>query len=165
MAGVGKPPTDPSKRRRRNKETRHEVADDGKVRGPELPATYRVTLIDDEGQARVRHVRFLEVTRGWYEAWRRAPQAQQFVATDWNRLLLVIAPMMDGYIRSPKTSLATEIRLQETLLGGTIVDRQRLRIDVKAPPPPPPASQTPSRPARDDLAARRARVTKKAVGE
>jgi hypothetical protein len=67
----------------------------------------------------------------WYEAWRTSPQASQFTATEWQRLYH-IALLVDEFHDKPQTQLLSEIRLNETLLGATPLDRLRLRWDVKA---------------------------------
>jgi hypothetical protein len=87
---------------------------------PKLPASY---LDVDES------VRFLKRTREWYETWARSPMACRFTAVDWMRLQ-DIAPLKDRYYRKQTPSLAGELRLQESLFGATVLDRQRMHWRV-----------------------------------
>lgn len=118
MAGSGPPPKE--NRRRRNVDTYGDVqaavSDDGSVRGPELTGDWS------------------EQTVTWYEMWRRAPQAQAFLATDWMRLQM-LASVVEAFFQTPDTKLLSEIRLNESLLGATHVDRLKGRIKVEAPTP------------------------------
>ncbi|MEU5976378.1 hypothetical protein [Streptomyces sp. NPDC047315] len=143
MAGYGPPPSE--RKVRRNKDDFEEqavtiVADD-EVRGPELPhsALYCPRTVD------------------WYETWRRAPQAAVFVSTDWQRLQM-LAPLVDAYFLEPSTKLLAEIRLSESLLGATHVDRMRGRITVELPKPASGGTRPPAGVA-DMRAARRKRMT------
>jgi len=126
MAGNGPPPS--PRRRRRNADTFAHGAvtvdaapgpDAGDVAGPPLPYERK----------------YLMATRVWYATWRGSPQAQAFEATDWQRLHM-LAPIVDAYWRGaaagePRKDLLAEIRLNETLLGATHVDRLRGRITVE----------------------------------
>jgi len=137
---MGPPPSE--NKRRRNADTFEDqavtVAADAEVRGPELPHS---TLYGPQ-------------TIAWYETWRRAPQAAAFVGTDWQRLAM-LAPLVDTYFLEPSTKLLAEIRLNESLLGATHVDRLRARIKVEQPKAPaaPPAG------VADMNAARRRRMS------
>lgn len=137
MAGYGPPPSE--NKRRANKDEFEEqavtVADDGSLHGPELPheTLYTPRTVD------------------WYETWRRAPQAAAFVGTDWQRLQM-LAPLVDEYFLEPSTKLLAEIRLNESLLGATHVDRMRGRIKVEPAKPQPAAGVT-------DLTSRRRRIS------
>ncbi len=141
MAGFGPPPSET--KRRRNADTFEDqaviVEAGAEVRGPELPhaALYGPQTIT------------------WYETWRRAPQAAAFVGTDWQRLHM-LAPLVDAYFAEPSTKLLSEIRLNESLLGATHVDRLRARIKVEQPKPAPTA--TPAG-VSDMNVARRKRMT------
>lgn len=138
MAGYGPPPAE--NKRRANKDEFEEqavtVTDDGMLHGPELPhdALYTPRTLD------------------WYETWRRAPQASAFTGTDWQRLHM-LAPLVDAFWMEPSTKLLAEIRLNESLLGATHVDRMRARIKIETPKPT-------SRPAVGvpDLSERRRRL-------
>lgn len=87
---------------------------------PPLPRSYL-----DEGEAR----KYLKRTREWYETWARSPMAARFTQVDWMRLQ-DIAPLKDRYYRKQTASLAGELRLQESLFGATVMDRQRLHWRV-----------------------------------
>ena len=65
-------------------------------------------------------------TLGWYETWRKSPQAATFMATDWQRLHMP-AELVEQYWQEPKKELLSEIRLNEAAIGGTAADRMRLR--------------------------------------
>jgi len=117
MAGYGPPPAE--RRRRRNADTYADVqvtvsADTVPAEVPPLPGARR----------------FLKPTRDWYETWCKSPQAAAFIDTDWQRLHM-LAPIVDQYFREPSPKLLAEIRLNESLLGATHVDRLRGRIKVE----------------------------------
>jgi len=99
--------------------------------------------------------RFLKATREWYARWARSPMATRFTEVDWDRLRYVVAPLFDRFIRSSSKELAGELRLQESLLGATLMDRQRLGLRIDGPKP---AAQRPSDASQaefDELLARR----------
>lgn len=141
MPGYGPPPSENKRRTNKDEFEEHAVtvADDGGVHGPELP----------------HGVLYTPRTVDWYETWRRAPQAAAFVGTDWQRLQM-LAPLVDEYFLEPSTKLLAEIRLNESLLGATHVDRMRGRIKVEQPKP-----QSHAAPAgvADMTEARRRRMT------
>lgn len=116
MAGFGPPPS--KHRRHRNKDTfaGHEVtvAEGEVVEAPPLPFAGRYSPATEE----------------WYATWCRSPQAAAFTATDWQRLHM-IAPLVDQYWQDPSPKLMAEIRLNESLLGATHVDRLRGRIKIE----------------------------------
>ena len=128
---------------RRNSPTHGEtvLTDDGELRGPELVGEYAPE------------------TLAWFETWRRAPQAQMFLATDWGRLVL-LAPIVDGYFRRPSAAALSEIRMNEERLGATVVDRMRARIRIaepeldEAPTGPVGSNVTPITARRDSIRAR-----------
>lgn len=116
MPGRGRPPSDKPMSRERDTARRQaeftKVAEDGELRGPDLP----------EG---VWHER----TIAWYDTWRRSPMAQTFIGADWDFLIdtaLLHTEMWNG---SP--GLAAEIRLRVGKLAGTPEDRLRLRLEVE----------------------------------
>lgn len=139
MPGYGPPPAE--NRRRRNADTFEEsavtVPADGACDAPKLPNARK----------------YLAATRDWYAAWCEAPQAAAFLRTDWQRLHM-LAPLVDEYWREPSTKLLSEIRLNESLLGATHVDRMRGRIKVEQPKAKPSSSTGVS-----DLDSRRRRLT------
>jgi hypothetical protein len=140
VAGFGPPPSESKRRRNKDEFEDHAVtvATDDVADSPELPGA-------DEYSAR---------TRAWYETWRRAPQASIFTVTDWQRLHM-LAPLVEEYWREPRKELLSEIRLNESLLGATHVDRMRGRIKVE--PPKPTSPKPPANVA--DLTQRRRRLT------
>lgn len=149
MAGRGPAPKDPSKRRRRNADPKPltELADDGVVRGVDLPEG----VLPDEESWHPRTVM-------WWETWRRSPQAQTFTATDWD-FLVDTALMHHVMWTKGRWEFASELRLRAAKFGATPEDRMRLRMEVL----PPPDAQG-DRPAGDDgsvtdIRSRRARLS------
>lgn len=140
MPGFGPPPSENKRRTNKDEFEEHAVtvADDGRLHGPELPYSRMYT----------------PRTLDWYETWRRAPQASAFTVTDWQRLHM-LAPIVDAFWLEPSAKLLAEIRLNESLLGATHVDRMRGRIKVEQPKSD--ANQGPS-PVADMTAARRKRM-------
>lgn len=124
MAGLGPPPKEGGKLGRYQSQLdkpEHELAADS-CEAPRLPG-YR------EYSYRVKR---------WWDTWVASPQAQTFVATDWQRLLM-LAPMvgayyalMEGDVRAVRSALLilAEIRQNESLLGATHLDRLRGRIKI-----------------------------------
>jgi hypothetical protein len=131
MAGVGPAPKDHRQRARDEKAHPFETLPAEGYQGefPPLAQGYTQVIDTDEGPVE-RWTEFLPATQDWYLEWARSPMATRFTAVDWGRLRRVIAPLADKYHRRPSTSIATEIRLQETLLGATVMDRQRMRVRV-----------------------------------
>lgn len=115
MGGRGPAPKDPSVRVRRNKEVRHQLETTA-VEAPALPGASK----------------FPAVVRAWYKTWCECPQAQRFTQTDWQRLHM-LAPLVAAYYEEPKATILSEIRINESLLGATEADRQRLRWDLPKP--------------------------------
>jgi len=114
MAGRGRPPQMQQGRERDEKRRQSEftkVADDGQVRGPELPA-----------------FAWHERTVAWYDTWRRSPMAATFIDADWD--FLIDTAMLHSEMWNGSSGLAAEIRLRVGKLAGTPEDRLRLRIQV-----------------------------------
>jgi hypothetical protein len=146
MAGRGPVPgfgaKPPGQRRRRNRETPRLLLGAPPDEWPALPW---------DGAS--------EQTQEWYRTWATSRQASQFTPTDWLRLheLAPIvdafyAAVMDGRVEKDAKDLMSEIRLNEALLGATILDRMRLRWDLVAAPE-----------AEDDLPRRRMRPKLKVI--
>lgn len=139
MAGMGPPPAE----RKRNKDTFEEgvvsVPADAQVDAPELPGW--------EG--------YSTPTLAWYNTWCTAPQAALFTPTDWQRLHM-LARLVEEYFAKPSTKLMSEIRISESLLGATHVDRMRGRIKLERP-----KQAAPGKPGKvtDMTEARRKRMT------
>jgi hypothetical protein len=130
MAGNGPAPSE--SRRRRNADTyadvRTRLVVDEELRGPELRGGP-----DARSKWRTR-------TREWWDTWRRSPQACVFLDTDWERLRM-IAVLVDQYWARPHHLIMAEIRLNESLLGATHVDRLKARMKVESAQPEGDASQ------------------------
>lgn len=133
MAGQGPAPKDPEKRRRRNKGAEMEALPAEGYAGefPPLPQGYTLVIDTEEGPVE-QWTEFLPSTHEWYGEWARSPMAVKFTAVDWGRLRRVVAPLADKMFRRPAVSIATELRLQESLLGATVMDRQRMRLRVES---------------------------------
>lgn len=110
MAGRGFTPKDPSVRARKNKDPiENTVVVFKRGEQPELPGS-----------------KWPERTRAWWETWGKTPQAEHFVATDWEFLLetaLIHAKFWAGDM-----SMAGELRIRVAKFGATMEDRARLRI-------------------------------------
>jgi hypothetical protein len=148
MAGRGPAPgANPNKktaaqRRRRNVEQpgEHLPAEGYTGEFPPLPATWSNTVMrkvqtgdgEDELLPETVKITYLKITREWYEIWARSPMATKFTQVDWMRLR-ELAPLKDQYHRRPSKDLASELRLQESLLGATVQDRQRMRLQIGEP--------------------------------
>lgn len=135
MAGYGPPPAE---NRRRTNADRYEgqevtVEATGTAQAPPLPGRHPKAVQD------------------WYATWASSPQAQAFTVTDWQRLHM-LAPLVAAYFKRPDKALMSEIRLNESLLGATHVDRLRARIKVESGQAPSPAG---AEERDDEVAARR----------
>ncbi len=124
MAGRGFAPKATRSRardtKRRDAEMRH-VEDDGELRGPPLPEG---VLPDGEDW----HPR----TRQWWDTWRRSPQAQTFIDTDWDFLLDTALLHAIMWSRG-KWEFASEVRLRAAKYGATPEDRMRLKLQIDTP--------------------------------
>lgn len=114
MAGRGPAPTGKGadSRRRNAPEKLTIVESDGSEHGPDLP----------EGTD------WPDVTRDWWETWRRSPQASTFTDTDWSFLLDTAVLHMDFW--DGNRNAAAELRLRVAKFGATPEDRARLRLEV-----------------------------------
>ncbi len=136
MAGRGPAPKEPEERRRRNAEKGglETLPAEGHTGAfPPLPAGYQRTLEDgdaEDSEPLTMTVPYSAETTAWYADWARSPMATKFTPVEWNRLRYVIAPLFDSFLREPSTKLASELRLQETLLGATHADRLRSNLRV-----------------------------------
>lgn len=153
MAGHGPAPKDPARRRRRNgaAEPLTTLTADDELRGPELPDG--VLGADKDGVPYEWHPR----TAAWWQTWRESPQAQTFIATDWD-FLLDTALLHHTMWTKGRWEFASEVRLRAAKYGATPEDRARLKLKVDDPMVPP------QRPAQSpgnvsDINSRRARLT------
>lgn len=118
MAGFGPPPADTKRHRIPDPFGESKVT----VAADEVPDAAGLPDADS----------YSELTQHWYATWCQAPQAAVFTVTDWQRLHM-LAPLVDAYFEKPSTKLLAEIRINESLLGATHVDRMRARIKVEQP--------------------------------
>lgn len=112
----GRGPAPKSERSRPNDTARRHaemvrVAPDDVVRGRDLP----------EHDWHPRTLR-------WWDTWRRSPQAQTFVGTDWD-FLEDTAFLYDAMAKGD-TGLAGELRLRVAKFGATPEDRMRLKLSI-----------------------------------
>lgn len=124
MAGRGFAPKETRSRARDSKARDAEmqrVEDDDEVRGPELPEG---VLPDQESW----HLRTVQ----WWETWRRSPQAQTFIATDWD-FLLDTALLHHVMWTKGRWEFASEVRLRAAKYGATPEDRMRLKLKIETP--------------------------------
>ena len=129
MAGTG--PAPKAQRRRRNADTYADV----QVRVPSSPTKlHGPPLVAAVGNMLSEFSHVFPAVERWWETWRRAPQAEAFLPTDWQRLTM-LAPLVASYFDRPHHMKLAEIRQSESLLGATHVDRLRARIKVEAAPP------------------------------
>lgn len=115
MAGRGPAPKEQHQRERDTRRRQSDVVSvraDGKIRGPELTASYSPDTVE------------------FYETYRRSAQAQLFEETDWLSLQLVL-PLVESHMKRPSAAAASEIRLTVERLGGTYTDRQRAKIRIE----------------------------------
>lgn len=119
MAGRGPAPKAAGRRARTNSDPvptstiRFELADQ-----PDLPQ-----LFDKDGNLADWHPR----TVAWWAMWRDSPQAEHFMATDWD-FLLDTALMHHAMWSKGQWTLAAEVRLRVAKFGATPEDRARLRM-------------------------------------
>jgi hypothetical protein len=145
MAGRGPAPKDPATRKRRNATIpMTTIADDGTLHGPDLP----------EGvlpKGDTWHTR----TVTWWTTWRRSPQAQTFIATDWD-FLIDTALMHHTMWQEGRWEFASELRLRAAKYGATPEDRMRLKLQVETPATPKAAPAAPGKVT--DISSRRGRL-------
>ena len=94
---------------------------DGKLRGPRLP----------------RGTSWPKATEVWWETWRRSPQAQLMVDTDWSAMLeaaRIHAMLWGEYSEDLKpseySSLSKELHRITGNYGLTLADRLKLRMRI-----------------------------------
>lgn len=130
--------------RRRHDDVVTKIEPDEELRGPELPP------MDEE----CWHPR----TLAWWETWRRSPQSQRFVATDWD-FLIDTALMHHTMWSKARWEFAAELRLRAAKFGATVEDRQRLKLDITSD------ASAPTRPMKRSTASTRRDRVLKAVSE
>jgi hypothetical protein len=140
MAGRGFAPKETRSRARdaksRDAEMRR-IEDDGAARGDTLPEG---VLPDQESW----HPRTVQ----WWETWRRSPQSQTFIATDWD-FLLDTALLHHVMWTKGRWEFASEVRLRAAKYGATPEDRMRLKMKIETPGETADRPAAPQRPASD----------------
>lgn len=116
QAMPGRGPAPKRERSRPNDTARREaeftrVADDGQLRGPELPDM-------------TWHPR----TAAWWDTWRRSPMSQTFTATDWDFLL--DTALLHNELWAGNPGVAAELRLRVAKFGASPEDRLRLKVEI-----------------------------------
>lgn len=122
-------PKDPDKRVRSGKPTYEQVylgSTPAAVDAPTIP---------------VRAWRKLHpASKAWWKMLLAAPQASQYLASDWTRLRFVLLPLIERYALAAEAGdeakmvkLAGEIRMQEADFGLTPTSRMRNRWTVHPP--------------------------------
>ena len=116
QAMPGRGPAPKRERSRPNDTARREaeftrVADDGQLRGPELPEM-------------TWHPR----TAAWWDTWRRSPMSQTFTATDWDFLL--DTALLHNELWAGNPGVAAELRLRVAKFGASPEDRLRLKVEI-----------------------------------
>lgn len=123
MVVRGPAPKPPGQKVRTHKDTftpNKTIVNDGKLRGPRLP----------------KGVSWCERTLKWWEAWRRSPQAQLMIATDWDAMMeaAVIHNQIwtDPTALKPSeiTSMTKELHRILSSYGLTYADRLKLRVRI-----------------------------------
>lgn len=127
MAGRGFAPKDPAKKAGHSKDSTPSTT----IRFSRSPQPALPAEVD-------WHPRTVQ----WWAMWCEAPQAEHFMATDWD-FLLDTAVLHSAYW-SGNSQVAAELRLRVAKYGSTPEDRARLRMhfadadekDAKRPEPP-----------------------------
>lgn len=145
MGTRGPLPKDPDKRVRRNKEHRSTIP-------PRPSAPSRRPMPPGE---------WLPATQRWWATWCGSAQAEKFTEPAWQRLEMLVV-LVDQFWASGNAATMKEIRQNESLLGATPADMQRLKWDIAEAETAKPTA------AKDDLAAWRGKrqvVDHQAVGQ
>jgi len=87
-------------------------------------------------------------TQLWWDTWANSDQAPYFSSTDWMRLQM-LAPLVEQYFKKPGHFTLAEIRQSESLIGATIGDRMRLKVNALKDKDKPAVEVTP--PAEVDM--------------
>ena len=112
MAGRGPQPKDPGRRARANKDA--------------VPTT-TLRFVSGEQPDLPEDIDWHPRTVAWWAMWRDSPQADHFMATDWD-FLLDTALMHSAMWSKSQWTLAAEVRLRVAKYGATPEDRARLRM-------------------------------------
>lgn len=121
MAGTGPAPKQNKVRRNREPE-KALIKADGTLRGFALPKG-----VLPEGED------WHSMTRRWWNAWRKSPQATRMLSEpDWF-FLLDTALMHHQMWEKGRWDFASEVRLRVAKFGATPEDRLRLRTEIHVP--------------------------------
>ncbi|MGS2646095.1 phage terminase small subunit [Streptosporangium sp. G12] len=112
MAGNGPPPKENAVRRNAVDLSHLEVDED----------------VPDKVKKLFKRDGYSVATQRWWDTWVASEQSEAFRATDWMRLQM-LAPLVEAYFRRPGHNALAEIRQNESLLGATVTDRMRLRMN------------------------------------
>ncbi|MER5643938.1 hypothetical protein [Streptosporangium sp. NPDC002524] len=112
MAGNGPPPKENAVRRNAVDLSHLEVDED----------------VPDKVKKLFKRDGYSVATQRWWDTWVASEQSKAFRATDWMRLQM-LAPLVEAYFRRPGHNALAEIRQNESLLGATVTDRMRLRMN------------------------------------
>ena len=110
MAGRGPAPKDPGRRARTNSDL--------------IPPT--ILRFEQADQPKLPNGKWPARTMEWWATWGHSPQAEHFMATDWEFLLetaQIHRKFWAGDMR-----LAGELRIRVSKFGATMEDRARLRM-------------------------------------
>jgi len=109
--------------------------------------------------ARGKREQWHPMTRDWWEAWRRSPQASRMLSEpDWY-FLLDTALIHHNMWKNGRWEFASEVRLRAAKFGATPEDRMRLRAEIVAPEKYAPGeSEFPEGATVTDMRSRKARL-------
>lgn len=112
MPGIGPAPKDPRRRARTNADR--------------VPTT-TIEFVHADQPELPDGINWHPRTVQWWAMWRDSPQAEHFMATDWD-FLLDTALMHNAMWSKGSWTLAAEVRLRVAKFGATPEDRARLRM-------------------------------------
>lgn len=125
MAGVGRPPKDPSKRARRNADVvQMRVLEAIVADKPDLPEFDVQVKVD--GEIEYQQFEWPAATRRFWDMLDYHPLKDEFTDLDWSYLLDTARLHASFWLGDVK--IASELRLREAKYGFTPDDRARLRL-------------------------------------
>lgn len=123
---MASPHKDPRAIRRNKEPDKTLVKSDNKMRGFALPEG---VLFDKHGEPEDWH----PMTKKWWTAWRKSPQAANMMSEpDWHELLST-ALIHHHMWKNGRWEFASEVRLRVAKFGATPEDRNRLRMEIEVP--------------------------------
>ncbi len=106
------------------------LKDDGQVRGFDLPDD-ALPVDPDTGERETWH----PMTKKWWDAWRKSPQATQMVSEpDWF-FLLDTALIHHRMWSNGRWEFANEVRMRVASFGATPAHRKQLKMELETPDP------------------------------